>query len=206
MCRWTFTILAAISLYLCVTMAQLWAKSYWHWETHKYRFAIRGGSRQTVVGCGVVSGIFVYTGGSMRYSGSSRPPSFMQGFITMIHVHPGSAEAACREMGIRFSFLGFGYGRSRSIENFGGCVGRENDSFIFIPCWFICLLLMLAPAQWVILNRREIRRRRYRRAHGLCVSCGYDLRATPDASGPLLKRCPECGMRVETVYRCLVDH
>jgi hypothetical protein len=30
---------------------------------------------------------------------------------------------------------------------------------------------------------------------GRCPNCGYDLRATPESSGPLLHVCPECGAR-----------
>ena len=52
------------------------------------------------------------------------------------------------------------------------------------PYWLVVLLSGVFPAAW-LLGRRQVRRRRRRRA-GLCASCGYDLRATPG-------RCPECG-------------
>ena len=52
-----------------------------------------------------------------------------------------------------------------------------------IPCWPFMLLLSIPPALWL----RRFREHRRRQRLGLCLSCGYDLRATPD-------RCPECGM------------
>jgi hypothetical protein len=48
------------------------------------------------------------------------------------------------------------------------------------------LLTPMLPLAWVIAKSRSIRRRRKRSISGLCVHCGYDLRATPN-------RCPECG-------------
>lgn len=57
---------------------------------------------------------------------------------------------------------------------------------IAFPYWFLCLLSMPLPLAWTmrLRNRRRVARRA---ASGLCVGCGYDLRATPD-------RCPECGI------------
>ena len=53
---------------------------------------------------------------------------------------------------------------------------------ISVPYYFIALLTAVPAILWV----RKRRRLRYRRQAGLCVVCGYDLRASPD-------RCPECG-------------
>jgi hypothetical protein len=50
------------------------------------------------------------------------------------------------------------------------------------PLWLVAFLFGLPSVCWV----PPYMCRRRRRANGLCVSCGYDLCATPD-------RCPECG-------------
>jgi hypothetical protein len=55
-----------------------------------------------------------------------------------------------------------------------------------VPHWFLVLLLAAMPAWWVLRWRRE-RESRRRAERGLCLHCGYDLRATP-------QRCPECGV------------
>jgi hypothetical protein len=62
-----------------------------------------------------------------------------------------------------------------------------------IPCW----LLAASAGAWAMSSlalrlRRHSRRSRLLRS-GCCLDCGYDLRATPEAGGLLVGRCPECG-------------
>lgn len=49
---------------------------------------------------------------------------------------------------------------------------------------------------WVVARANARHRRAFRPRH-LCPACGYDLRATPDARGLLLPRCPECGRETD---------
>jgi hypothetical protein len=53
---------------------------------------------------------------------------------------------------------------------------------LLLPPWLVVAITGLLPSWWLL---RAIRVRG-RRLRGLCASCGYDLRASPD-------RCPECG-------------
>jgi hypothetical protein len=71
-------------------------------------------------------------------------------------------------------------------ESFSRSAAKQGDDFRFmrvgVSHWLLAPIVLVLPVMWV---RRFRRSRRLRRA-GLCASCGYDLRATPE-------RCPECG-------------
>ena len=60
---------------------------------------------------------------------------------------------------------------------------------VTVYAWPVTLASIPLPAVW-LMSRLRARRRTLRRRAGLCVRCGYDLRASPE-------RCPECGLRFE---------
>ena len=68
------------------------------------------------------------------------------------------------------------------------------------PAWrkvVLVLALFIGPplaACGGVLISRTLWQLGRRARQGLCLSCGYDLRATPEHGRALLPRCPECGV------------
>src|SRR5262249_44659859 len=79
-----------------------------------------------------------------------------------------------------FKFESFPANRVRLANTFWG-FGHDQTAF-----WFPIPLAVLAFA--ILPVATLISRKRFRRriSNGLCLNCGYDLRATSE-------RCPECG-------------
>ena len=69
-----------------------------------------------------------------------------------------------------------------SLQRWGGFV--DTIWYAHVPLWQLVAVTALPPAAFALTRRR--RRQRHRAANGLCLSCGYDLRASAG-------RCPECG-------------
>ena len=66
---------------------------------------------------------------------------------------------------------------------------------LYVPFGRLILIAALPPIVWIsarLRNTGMFSRRRHRMKNQLCVSCGYDVRATP-------ARCPECGTPVPQV-------
>jgi hypothetical protein len=61
----------------------------------------------------------------------------------------------------------------------------QRDRALVLPWWLFAAVGAVLPAIGMVRWRRGHRARR-RAARGLCVACGYDLRASAGA-------CPECG-------------
>jgi 4-amino-4-deoxy-L-arabinose transferase-like glycosyltransferase len=74
-------------------------------------------------------------------------------------------------------FLGFGW----DWRSDGGSSSYSRLAFLVPLALLVCIFAILPLSRF----GRWLRRRR-RRSTGICVKCGYDLRATPD-------RCPERG-------------
>ncbi len=105
-----------------------------------------------------------------------RKPSGFGGTYGAYTIEPGVTYISAP----RFA-LGFGVSHEDQVKR-----ARHDEYWnLAMPNWFVMLMTAIVPALWL---RRPLRLRQ-RRRNGLCLHCGYDLRAS---SG----KCPECGTAI----------
>ena len=175
--RRLFNSLSAMSLLLAVSLLTMWIRSYWasevvHWGLTMQPMVVRLyeiGSANGVVCAGRIQ----VTAGTPRFV--SPPTGWSEGWFRL-------PKTAASSMGVERSWAGFGL-YSRHTLRQAGLI--DDYKGVQLPYWFLTPLAGWLPTVWGVKAKRRWQRER-RRGLGLCLHCGYDLRATAD-------RCPECG-------------
>jgi len=172
--RRLFTFCSTLSLLLCVGLCLVWARS---WGATRQFVTVLAGTNSLAVHCtcGEVS-IELTTHCDEEYwiirgEAGAGPRTEVAPSRWSIHLNQVSGLPPRHDRGWRFD---------RYVA-YPGDSGAERVEFR-LPAWGMVGLTALPASAWAVGALR--RRPRFR--SGLCPSCGYDLRATPD-------RCPECG-------------
>jgi hypothetical protein len=175
--RKLFTFFSALSLLVCVAVCVLWVRSHFVGERLVWE--------RDRPGSGEFRGAAVRSSaGGLELSHYSASPTDAAGSASMrlaVERQPFRYEANTSPS---YPWLGsprpstFGFQSSRDT----GLPGRR----FVVPYWFLTLAVSSPAALQLASALLRRRRSRRRAAQGLCLSCGYNLRGTPD-------RCPECG-------------
>lgn len=190
--RRLFTILSALSLVLCATILFLWVRSYWVAEGWSWSDGVRVPTagyqiawRKVLVShrgrvCFMMDRSFG-SPAAFRRRLDAKEAAYARGF----HY------ASTRSPGAWWEWLGFEYRTHNGYPVIASvAIGPpvQLTRMWLAPHWAAVVLTIPWPTWWLAGRGR----RRYRLRHGLCLQCGYDLRATPE-------RCPECGTVVPSI-------
>jgi hypothetical protein len=162
----------ALSLILCLLLFACWMRSYWVIDALSWGSATA--DHQLSSG-----------GGRLIYADAQWP----NGRAPFAARHDRTSRAAplwfenpTHSDGFRL--LGFEYSREVLPDS------TNLHAWFFIPAWRVIAIPYWAPFAFFSMHplarRLAASRRARRRRRGLCVACGYDLRASR-------ARCPECG-------------
>jgi hypothetical protein len=173
--RWLFNGLTAVSLTLCLAASVIWGPSvnkgfgvnWGKWQKNAGFYSGRTANLRAVDGC------------------------ISLGYTRISYIRPTLYESKKSWYPSGFDFMYDPWGDAGDLgfvwecRNFDTHELRSTNFQAEAPTWFLVLVTALCPAVWAGFLVGE-RRRVSRAKLGLCSSCGYDLRATPNC-------CPECG-------------
>ena len=171
MIRKTLTILSLIGLLLSVG---LWGTSYWHflYVDGKFNISLKSGLLRIHRGRSLQGHLDWAT--EVKYLQQREDFSFLQDFLQEGYIERLQEMIADNR---KWSLFGFKW-RSHGSKSL-----RVSSKYLRLPMWIPAVVCTAI----VGLNcGPPLHRRRKRKKLGLCLKCGYDLRASKD-------RCPECG-------------
>jgi hypothetical protein len=166
--------LTVLSLLACAAVVALWFRGFWRYDL----IAVEGGGAGIIMGS--YRGHLLWTG---RAAWEDPNDTGRPGRLPRLDHESGDADDSVAAVwddirtNASWRLAGFSY----TLEH----ASRPPLRILITPSWFLAVLFAALPARkaWLLGTRRR------RGRHGLCPSCGYDLRATPG-------RCPECGREV----------
>lgn len=166
---WLAALSAMLFVAACVTGVVVWGKDFaaqWTGAAHRMNIEVRGGLVNLSLAFDTGRG--AKPGWITRTSKETQKPIRNWGLPA-----PGRG--------------GFAFFQGRTIGRPRGnwLAGDRPLLILWFPLWAVALVTAILPSWWSMRAAIRFRRRR-RILAGLCVKCGYDLRATPG-------KCPECG-------------
>jgi hypothetical protein len=177
--RHLFTIVAALSLVLCAAVCMAWVRS--HRLSDYFGWCNAGGWREFYSAEGHLV-IHVMSGDYSTSTQQFQPPAYrseplryvQRNWLLKVELGENDDTLTSWERG------GFAWHERRNAR-----LGARYVTAV-APMWSVAALTAVAPLAWTIARLRGYVRARRRSRRGLCVACGYDLRASA-------QRCPECG-------------
>ena len=169
--RRTWNRLAGASLALCVCVLAAWALSY-PTAIHSEAGTIRAYWAEP-------NGLAFYLRTSLRPHDRTVWHELHKAHFARAGTRLGAGDVSYRRWGVEYlagTYPWFNEGGSGGVKYW----------VLIVPFRVLVLPTLLLPAAWLALRVIRVVRRARRVRVNHCVTCGYDLRASPE-------RCPECG-------------